>query len=473
MDEAAASPVDEAPTAAATPPTLNSWTGVALTLVGALALHLAYAGPLLSGLTLVYLWALVRVARDASRPQALVLGLLAGLAVMVPQLHFLFGIFHVFAVPLWCVLASWTALFVLLARAAFRRLPKWWAVALVPFLWTGQEYFRSELYYLRFSWINPGFAFADNLPGALVPELGVYGTGFVIAALAAVLVVVPSRMALGAGMVLPAVLLVGSQPAEDEPITSRFQVAGLQLEGLDAAHFRDRLDALLAQYPDTDLVVLNEYAFTGPIPEDIRDWCRQHRLYLVAGGTVPVAAGDTYRNTAFVIGPDGNEVFRQVKCVPIQFFRDGLPAEDQGVWESPWGRIGICICYDLSYTRVTDRLVELGAQALVVPTMDAQSWGEYQHRLHARVAPLRAREYGVPVVRVASSGISQIVDRHGRVVASAPFPGIGESIAGAVVPGAPATLPPGRPVARLSVAVMLLWLAVATLLAVRDVFQRD
>ena len=31
------------------------------------------------------------------------------------------------------------------------------------------------------------------------------------------------------------------------------------------------------------------------------------------------------------------------------------------MWDSPWGRIGFCICYDLSYRRVTDRLAALGA----------------------------------------------------------------------------------------------------------------
>jgi apolipoprotein N-acyltransferase len=54
--------------------------------------------------------------------------------------------------------------------------------------------------------------------------------------------------------------------------------------------------------------------------------------------------------------------------------------------------IGICICYDLSYSRVTDRLLRLGAQALIVPTMDLIDWGRRQHELHARVAPMRAAE---------------------------------------------------------------------------------
>ena len=107
----------------------------------------------------------------------------------------------------------------------------------------------------------------------------------------------------------------------------------------------------------------------------------------------------------------------------IQFFNDGLPAPEQKLWDSPWGKIGICICYDLSYRRVVDELVRQGAQAIIVPTMDVADWGKHQHELHSRIAPTRAAEYGIPIFRVASSGISQLVNDQGRVENSAPFPG--------------------------------------------------
>ena len=61
---------------------------------------------------------------------------------------------------------------------------------------------------------------------------------------------------------------------------------------------------------------------------------------------------------------------------------------------------------ELSYTRVTDWLVKLGAEALVVPTMDVADWGQAQHELHGRIAPARAADYGLPIFGLASSGIS-------------------------------------------------------------------
>ncbi len=140
--------------------------------------------------------------------------------------------------------------------------------------------------------------------------------------------------------------------------------------------------------------------------------------------------GQTYRNTAFVVDTNGVVVFKQAKAQPIQFFRDGIPASRQGVWQSPWGKIGIAICYDVSYRRVMDRLVQMGARALIVPAMDVVDWGQSEHLLNARQSRLRAAEYGLPIFRVASSGISQLITNRGRSESTASYPGQGEMLAG-------------------------------------------
>jgi predicted amidohydrolase len=198
------------------------------------------------------------------------------------------------------------------------------------------------------------------------------------------------------------------------------------------------------------LFVLSEYTFNGPVPERIKTWCRQHQRYLIVGGEDPAPNGNYY-DTAFVVGTNGEVIFKQAKSVPIQFFKDGLPAPEQKLWESPWGKIGICICYDLSYTRVTDRLIRLGAQAIIVPTMDVSDWGRHEHELHARIAPVRATEYGIPIFRLASSGISQSVDSMGYVIASAPFPGEAAIIKSVLTFRKPGSLPLDRVIAPISV----------------------
>lgn len=213
---------------------------------------------------------------------------------------------------------------------------------------------------------------------------------------------------------------------------------------------------------NVDLVVLSEYTLDCEPTAVLTNWCRANQKFLIVGGKQSLS-GTNYYNTAFVISTNGEVVFKQVKSVPIQFFKDGLPAPEQKVWDSPWGKIGICICYDLSYTRVTDELVRQGAQMLIVPTMDVAEWGQHQHELHARVAPVRAAEYGIPIFRVASSGVSQGVNKSGRVQSSAPFPGEGEVIVfGAVLPRSGGSPPLDRYLAPVCVAVtgvFIVWLA--------------
>ncbi len=248
-------------------------------------------------------------------------------------------------------------------------------------------------------------------------------------------------------------------------MTGKVQIAGVQMECPSEREVLLRLDGLVRKHPETELIVLSECTFAEPVPATVKDWCRKSRRYLVVGGEDP-AAGNSFYNTAFVIGPDGEIVFRQVKCVPIQFFKDGLPALEQRLWDSPWGKLGLCICYDLSYTRATDRLVKLGAQALIVPTMDNFDWGRRQHELHARVAPVRAAEYGLPIFRVASSGISQWVDRSGRVVAAAPCPGAGATVCGTLELRGPGRLPLDRwlaPVSTLAAGATVCWLGASLL----------
>ena len=197
---------------------------------------------------------------------------------------------------------------------------------------------------------------------------------------------------------------------------------------------------LIRRHPDFDIAVLSEYTFDGTVPKRVADWCRVNQKYLVVGGKELLPDGSFY-NTAFVVGPDGNTVFQQAKSVPIQFFNDGRPAPRRQLWGSPWGKFGLCVCYDLSYRTVIDDLVRQGAQAIIVPTMDVVEWGRHQHDLHSRVAPMRAAELGVPIFRVCSSGISQAVDPRGRVIATAPFPGQGHTLFATILPVASGVRP--------------------------------
>ena len=432
--------------------------------VAAGAFHLGYAAE--PGVCLmIYLFALLQLARTATGRASYYSGLAVGLLIAAGRLTFFWTIFSAGAAALWYVYAFWLGLFVAISGACLRRLQaKAWC--LIPFLWTGLEYFRSELYYLRFSWLNGGYAFADAPWRAPLHWLGMYGTGFLLmTAACAAAWLWSKRPVLALAMLGVGAALVSfggfGQPPQPPPPSKVVRITGVQLEAPVEQAVLLRLEQANREYPDTDLFVLSEYTFMDTIPAKVKGWCRKRHCYLVVGGEEP-APGGKYYNTSFVIGPEGEVVFQQAKSVPIQFFKDGLPAKEQRLWASPWGKIGICICYDLSYRRVTDPLVKLGAEALVVPTMDVQDWGRRQHELHARVAPIRAAEYGIPIFRLASSGISQCVTREGAVSASAPCPGEGAILRGTLALRGPGRLPWDSwlaPVCAGVAACVLLWLA--------------
>lgn len=414
----------------------------------------AYLWPAAAPLGLGTVYALAQLGRGERWRQAFYPGLGVGLALSVLHLGFFHTIFGGGAGVLWLVYAFWLGLFAVLVWGCFQRLPGWLACGLVPFLWVGLEYFRSELYYLRFSWVTPTLGFYANPGQAFIPELGVFGSSFLLAAVAAA--ALWPRPAVGwwvVGLGAGGLAIWGSLgmkgPGEAEGVRT-VRVAGVQMEFPTEGEVLARLRALLRQEPEVDLVVLSEYTFNGAVPERVKRWCRENRRYLMVGATDPLPGGNYY-NTAFVIGPDGEVVFRQVKAVPIQFFKDGLPAPEQRVWDSPWGKLGICICYDLSYTRVTDPLIRQGAEALIVPTMDVMDWGVAQHELHGRVAPVRAAEYRVPIFRLASSGVSQAVDAQGRELGRTPCPGDGAILSQRLELRGAGRVPPDRGVAVASV----------------------
>jgi apolipoprotein N-acyltransferase len=436
-----------------------NWRKAALFIGGAVAcFHLGYGsthfGPQHFAM-FGYVICLVQLSRLPTTRRAFYAGLITALLCVGPQLTCFWKIFGPAAIMLWTILALWIAAFTGMTSAALRRFGPVWTAALIPFFWMGLEYFRSELYYLKFSWMNVGYAFSGDW--LHLHFFGMYGIGFLVALCAGFFLL--ERKLAGVGIALT-VLLVFTVLPPDKPYRTdtKLHIAGVQMEFPPEADIPHALDVLLAEYPNADILVLSEYTLMssdyigGPVPAMIKIWCRKNHRYLVVGGKDPAPKNNFY-DTAFVIGPDGEIVFRQGKSVPIQFFKDGLPAPKQELWNSPWGKIGFCVCYDLSYTRVIDRLVKMGAQMIIVPTMDVVDWGERQHQLHALVAPVRAAEYGVPIFRLASSGISQAVDSHGMVVATAPFAGEERHLFATLDPVEHGSLPPDRYLALFAVAI--------------------
>lgn len=406
-------------------PTLSAGEIVKYSALSVACFHLAFVSQLLSFFLIGFVGCLLTLRRVPNGRAAFWVGFGIGYAIYAIGVFFFFNIFMVGALFLWGILATWLGFFLWALHTVYKEKGGRWALLLAPFLWLGFEYMRSEGYYLKFSWFSLGYEVSASPQSHVLLSPGVYGLGFLIVALSTIPFWIPGFARVMAAFfigfaffittnlptVAPTLIDLSAIPESD-----RIEVTGVHLEETHTTAIIDGLDRGLEAHPDSDILILGEYTFSTEPPQVVREWCRRHAKYVVGGGVV-YQMGGAYENTAFVINPDGNIEHQQVKSVPIQFFDDGEQATSRQVWASPWGPIGIAVCYDLSYRRIMDTFVAQGARALLIPSREDPSWGVQQFTQHARVAPTRASEYRIPIVRVgAERAIAQVCDANGRIV---------------------------------------------------------
>jgi predicted amidohydrolase len=97
----------------------------------------------------------------------------------------------------------------------------------------------------------------------------------------------------------------------------------------------------------------------GPIQKFMSDIAREHRIWLI-GGTLPMAApeADKVLNTMLIYNPAGERVGRYDK-IHLFSFTKGEETYDEArtivhgtevaAFDSPFGRIGLSVCYDLRF----------------------------------------------------------------------------------------------------------------------------
>ncbi len=78
-------------------------------------------------------------------------------------------------------------------------------------------------------------------------------------------------------------------------------------------------------------------------------------------------------------------------------------------------RVGALICFEDTIPALSRRSVRAGANVLTLLTNDAWFNGSVEPLQHLCQSVFRAVECGVPLVRVANSGVSCVVDRVGRI----------------------------------------------------------
>ena len=152
-----------------------------------------------------------------------------------------------------------------------------------------------------------------------------------------------------------------------------------------------RAAALLEQAGPTDMAVLPEmfccpydnrcFRAYGEAPggeayQFLSALAREKRLWLV-GGSVPELSDGRVYNTSYVFDPSGRCAARHRKMhlfdidVPGgQSFRESAtlsPGAEVTVFDTPWGRMGLCICFDFRFPELAHLMTLAGAKVLLVP----------------------------------------------------------------------------------------------------------
>lgn len=197
-------------------------------------------------------------------------------------MRFLWDIFKAAAIPLWLILSLFHAAVLLVLNRVEVRWGGRVASLLLPVLWCGIEYLRSEVWWLRFAWFTAGECWPPGLAPQILQRLGIYGLGFGFA------------YAAGQGAMLLS--------ATHRDPGSRGHDAGGHNTG-DSRH----------------------------------EWNRNsHAPFRQRVALVPVQrAKRTFLQHGLCHQHPRRGGFQQVKSRPIQFFADGEPAPSQRVWDSP------------------------------------------------------------------------------------------------------------------------------------------
>jgi len=154
--------------------------------------------------------------------------------------------------------------------------------------------------------------------------------------------------------------------------------------------------------------------------ERIGEVCREHGMFVV-GGTLTHRRG-RYYNTAVMQDPEGRVIASYDKThLPPAEARCIAPGADLPVFDTPIGKIGLLICWDIVFPEPFAVLALKGAQIVFQPTFG------HWHESDDVTARSRAMDWSVPVAVSMWGGCACIIDAAGNFAARTGR--VGDSIA--------------------------------------------
>lgn len=417
------------------------------------------------------------IGRSRTTKSALITGWAFGFGQFVLGLNWIATAFtYQAAMPAWLgwiavvLLSLYLAVYPALATGLAWRFGQQSRLALVLALaggWAITEYLRA-LIFTGFAWNPVGVVLTDTGLLDTATVVGTYGLSAMVVLIGGVGFLLVRRAVKEAFFLLMGLVALATlydAPALRAPTGQAVQIVqpniGQENKWTDGyADVAARKLASLSQPIGTPrLVFWPEAAVTEPLQDDRRGppqaFARFERTraasvlgprdYLLTGGIAFFSRSGRLitgaANSVFTLSPRG-EILHRFDKAHLTPYGEYLPMRSvleplglsrlapggidftpgpgpQTVTLPGWGKVGIQICYEIIFSgQVVDKRNR--PDFIFNPSNDAWfgAWGPPQHFAQAR---LRAAEEGLPVVRSTPTGISGLIDAHGRVVSSLPW----------------------------------------------------
>ena len=148
-----------------------------------------------------------------------------------------------------------------------------------------------------------------------------------------------------------------------------------------------------------------------PVLDALRGFARDNRVWTLIGSIAVDGPGDLLVNRGYVVDDRGeiraryDKIFLfDVDLSPTQRYRESAVVAPGGhavLVDTPWGRLGMTICYDLRFPQLYRTLAQAGAEILAVPAAFTKVTGEAHWHVLNRA---RAIENGAVVVAPCAAG---------------------------------------------------------------------
>ncbi|MGP1676752.1 MAG: apolipoprotein N-acyltransferase [Burkholderiales bacterium] len=323
---------------------------------------------------------------------------------------------------------------------------------LIPALWVLTEWLRGWVF-TGFPWLTLGYSQSDSPLGGYAPLSGVFGISWLVWLCAGLLLALArarQRIAALAGIALIFSLGYGLEQVEwtqphGAPVTVSLVQGNIAQElKWDATRFAATVELYqrMTERSAARLTILPETAIPRfldlidpAVVRSLATSARSHGGDLIVGVPLRDASG-RYYNSALSLGASPTQRYDKIHLVPFgEFIPPGfgwvlailkIPLADftrgsaaQAPLELAGQKVAVNICYEDAFG---EEIIRFLPEATLLVNVSNVAWfgDSLAPHQHLQISQMRALETGRSMLRATNTGMTAIIDHHGRVAAVLP-----------------------------------------------------